>query len=100
MCLQPKYITNRCLHYDLYKPLKIQVPCGKCEECKNTIRNEWFTRCYYEWRRHQESTFFYTLTYNNENLPKWNGIQHFSKQHRKEWAKFRQDAKNPLSHTL
>lgn len=82
MCLSPKYITNRTLHYDLFKPLKLQVPCGKCEDCKRHNRNEWFVRSYYEWLRHgKTNTFFYTLTYNNENLPLFQGIQHFSKRH-------------------
>lgn len=80
MCLSPKYITNRCLHYDLFKPLKLQVPCGKCEECKSKNRNDWFTRCYFEWQRCRESSFFYTLTYNNEHLPKYCGVQRFSKR--------------------
>ena len=81
MCLSPRYITNRTLHYDLFKPLKMQVPCGKCEECRSMNRNEWFTRCYYEWLRNRNNTFFYTLTYNNDNLPKFKGVSHFSKRH-------------------
>ena len=81
MCLSPKYITNRTLHYDLFQPLKIQVPCGKCEECKKVVRNDWFIRCVYEWQRNQNgSTFFYTLTYNNEHLPRIGGFPCFSKR--------------------
>lgn len=82
MCTNQRYITNRSLHYDLFKPLKLSVPCGKCEECKRQNRNEWFVRSYYEWLRHDKTnTFFYTLTYNNDNLPLYQGIQHFSKRH-------------------
>lgn len=82
MCLSPRYITNRSLHFDLYKKVKMQVPCGKCEECKQVNRNEWFCRCYYEWMKNrQNDTYFYTLTYNNENLPVYMGVPHFSKRH-------------------
>lgn len=81
MCTNTKYITNRSLHYDLYQPLKIPVSCGKCEECRRSNRNDWFVRAYYEWRSNKGSTFFYTLTYNNQNLPKYQGVPHFSKIH-------------------
>lgn len=81
MCLSPKYITNRSLHYDLFKPLKLQVPCGKCEECKKVNRNEWFIRCVYEWKNHDyKNTYFYTLTYNNEHLPTLDGLPIFRKR--------------------
>lgn len=87
MCLQPKYITNRTLHFNLFQPLKISVPCGKCEECKSQIRNEWFTRCYFEWQRHRLSTFFYTLTYNNEHVPMFEGFTCFRKKDLQDFLK-------------
>lgn len=58
----------------------MQVPCGKCEECRSMNRNEWFIRCYFEWQRCRNSSFFYTLTYNNEHLPLYQGHQRFSKR--------------------
>ena len=87
MCLSPKYITNRTLHYTLFQPLKLQVPCGKCEECRSANRNEWFTRCYFEWLRNRNSTYFYTLTYNNDNVPRFNGFTCFSKRHLQAFLK-------------
>lgn len=85
-CLNPKYITNRSLHWNLFQPLKLQVPCGKCEECKKVSRNGWFVRSYYEWQSSQ-CTFFYTLTYNNEHLPAFNGIACFRKKDLQDFTK-------------
>lgn len=80
MCLQPKKILNRSLHFDETKPLYLTVPCGHCVECLRAKRDEWFTRCYYEWQVPGTMTFFYTLTYNNENLPKFGNLPCFSKR--------------------
>ena len=79
-CENPKIIINRSLHWNDTLPIKLRVPCGKCESCRNSQRNDWFVRCYYEWLSHHTTTFFYTLTYNNENLPVYDGIPHFSKR--------------------
>lgn len=82
MCISPKYIVNRSLHYDLFKPLKMAVPCGKCEECRLRHRNDWFVRCYYQWKMsNYRNVFFYTLTYNNDNLPHIMKSPCFSKRH-------------------
>ena len=97
MCLSPRYITNRSLHWNLFQPLKLQVPCGKCEECKRSNRSDWFVRSYYEWLKSQTSTYFYTLTYNNDNLPKFDGIACFRKKDLQDFLKrlrFRLDKYN------
>lgn len=101
MCLSPKYITNRSLHYDLFQQLRLPVACGKCEECKQQNRSEWFTRCFFEWKKNDcKNTYFYTLTYNKENLPLWNGIQHFSKRHLQLFMKRLRKLLNPLGITI
>lgn len=97
MCLAPKYITNRSLHWNLFQPLKLSVPCGKCEECKRSNRSDWFVRSYYEWQKCKTSTFFYTLTYNNEHLPLFDGIACFKKKDLQDFLKrlrFRLDKYN------
>lgn len=83
MCLSPVKITNNSAHFSSDTDnLYFYVPCGKCEECKQSLRNEWFVRCYFEWSKNSpQSTFFYTLTYNNDNLPSKYGIACFSKRH-------------------
>lgn len=97
MCLSPKYITNRTLHWNLFQSLKLAVPCGKCEECRRTNRNDWFVRSYFEWIKCRKSTFFYTLTYNNEHLPLFDGIACFRKKDLQDFLKrlrFRLDKYN------
>lgn len=42
-------------------------------------QSSWFVRCYYEWMQSAQ-TFFYTLTYNNDNLPHRYGMPCFSKR--------------------
>lgn len=79
MCVSPIRIKNRSNHFDTNQPLYFSVPCGKCYECLKAKRNEWFVRCYYEWKQ-SFSAFFYTLTFNNENLPTFMGKPCFSKR--------------------
>lgn len=81
MCLSPKRILNRTNHWNESKPLYLTVPCGRCDECRNKQRNDWFVRSFFEWQKKGVTTFFYTLTYNNDNLPKYLGIPCFSKRH-------------------
>lgn len=44
------------------------VPCGKCNACLVRQRMEWAVRLQYEERK-SHSSFFVTLTYDNEHLP-------------------------------
>lgn len=46
------------------------VPCGKCESCKKSKRDSYLLRCMAEFQRSQEKACFFTLTYNNINLPR------------------------------
>lgn len=80
MCLQPRTILNRSHHFDETKPQYLVVPCGRCDECRRKKQNEWFVRCFYEWHSNPHRTYFYTLTYNQEHLPKYLGVPHFSKR--------------------
>lgn len=80
MCLSPKTIINRSLHFSIEKPLMLSVPCGKCEECRRTQQNGWFVRSYFQWQECPQSTYFYTLTYNNANLPRIGSYPCFSKR--------------------
>lgn len=83
MCYRPLHIKNNCSHYDSYTmPLYFSCPCGKCEDCKRARQSEWFIRSFYEWERVKHiggCGFFYTLTFNDENLPKYKGIKCFDR---------------------
>lgn len=82
MCLCPKVIYNRVNHFDpVQHPLMMQVPCGKCDECAQLQHNSWFVRCWAEYMSSETAqTYFYTLTYNNENLPTHFGLPCFDKR--------------------
>lgn len=75
MCLSPidiinpsKYISLK--HRDQYI---LQVPCGHCAECQQTLSNQWFFRIFHEWIDIQNQkngyVYFDTLTYSPEHLP-------------------------------
>lgn len=51
----------------------VQVPCGHCIPCRINKSLEWLIRLEYENQCHPYSSFV-TLTYNDENLPKDNGL--------------------------
>lgn len=46
----------------------IDIPCGKCPECRLAYAKQWATRCIIEMQDH-ESTLFLTLTYDDEHVP-------------------------------
>lgn len=61
-CLSPKRIVNPYTH-------KVQlVPCGKCASCMNARGQRWVQRLDQE-RYCWQYALFFTLTYNNDNLP-------------------------------
>lgn len=55
-------------------PHGIYVPCGRCLFCRIQKRNEWTLRLFNELQYHDHSSF-YTLTYNDENLPENGSIR-------------------------
>lgn len=46
----------------------IELPCGKCDECRYKHAKMWANRCYLESKYHKKSCYI-TLSYNPENLP-------------------------------
>lgn len=46
----------------------IQVPCGKCLECRLQYTRSWADRCVLE-SKNSKHNYFITLTYNDESLP-------------------------------
>ena len=74
MCLKPVTITNPTERIAISggQPLKLEVPCGKCAECKKAKRLEWHFRTYHECLDCvNKGGFIYydTLTYAPEYLP-------------------------------
>lgn len=75
MCLTPVLIKNRSRRYrNLIDPYCMEVPCGHCSQCQKNKLDSWFVRGYAEYKRVTSKggfVLFPTLTYDNENLPKW-----------------------------
>lgn len=66
MCLNPWYKKlheTGILRYDYVK-----LPCGKCVECRSARANDWRKRLMLE-NDCSLSSFFVTLTYDNDHLP-------------------------------
>lgn len=51
----------------------IQVPCGKCLECRIQHARDWADRCVIEAKQYDHN-YFVTLTYDDEHLPERNSL--------------------------
>ena len=51
----------------------IQVPCGKCLECRIQHARQWADRCVLESKKYKDN-YFVTLTYDDEHLPERNSL--------------------------
>lgn len=82
MCLSPIHITrsgSRFQKLGLMNDYKVShsndgivaydVPCGKCEECLQTKKNDIYVRCYHEYNQCNQNALFLTLTYDDLHLP-------------------------------
>jgi hypothetical protein len=54
---------------------QVSLPCGQCIGCRLERSRQWAMRCIHEAQLHQNNCFI-TLTYNDENLPKNNSLDH------------------------
>ena len=72
MCYNPIIIPNKRNELDLHShPLFQTVPCGHCQACILSKRNDWFVRLYYEWQKYKTTgmVVFPTLTFNDDRIP-------------------------------
>lgn len=53
----------------------LQLPCGRCDGCRLERSRQWAIRCVHESKLHEQNCFI-TLTFNNENLPIHNSLDH------------------------
>lgn len=75
-CLHPYVINKGRFHIDPCGKIvndELRLPCGKCEHCLQRRQKDWSLRLNIEYENSFNPVFL-TLTYNNENLPKHNGI--------------------------
>lgn len=74
MCLNPRKIINPTSRVSRTggQPLYLEVPCGKCAECKDNIRLQWHFRSYQHCDdviRRGGYVLYDTLTYRPEDVP-------------------------------
>lgn len=84
MCYQPIQIYNNSKQIGNYSPIIYTVPCGECGECRQQKGVDICLRCMAEYQTCKQLggyAFFDTLTYNNQNLPKFHGVSCFDKTH-------------------
>lgn len=55
--------------------VQIQLPCGQCIGCRLERSRQWGMRCMHEAQMHTDNCFI-TLTYNEENAPHRNNLNH------------------------
>lgn len=83
MCYKPIRIINRKIDWNPnFDKLYFEVPCGKCKECQASQIKSWSLRAYYEFLRTKSKggeVYNFTLTYDDEHLPKQYGIATFCK---------------------
>lgn len=56
---------------DKYEFLYQCVACGHCQLCIDKKRNDFSARCAFESQTSPNRALFVTLTYSNENIPRW-----------------------------
>lgn len=80
MCVSPLKIINNASYVDptCSKYYRL-VPCGRCYQCRNRAVNDWTVRNFAEYKA-SVATYFYTLTFSEVNVPRYNDILCFDKQ--------------------
>lgn len=53
---------------DGIKDMQVQIPCGRCVDCRLEYSRAWASRCVLESKNHDANSFI-TLTYDNDHLP-------------------------------
>lgn len=74
MCLNPITIPNQTKYLSLRHKdaFLMQIPCGKCAECQQTLSNQWYYRAWYQFNDVCDRggyVLFDTLTYAPKYLP-------------------------------
>lgn len=94
-CTHPIRLIKK-IPRDIY-PDGLEVPCGKCLNCRIQKRKEWALRCYHELSYHDRSSFV-TLTYDEDHVPDNYSL---SKHHVQKWLKrLRKQMTNSLKYFL
>lgn len=71
MCHSPIRILNPKLDFTLRDRLTLDVPCGKCSECRSMREREWFVRSYFQWldcMKRGGFALYITLTFDDKKF--------------------------------
>lgn len=83
MCVNKIYIKNNKLDFNpAIDRFYNYVPCGQCDECLYQRSLQYENRAIAEFEDNQSKggvSFYYTLTYNDKTVPKFKGVNVFSK---------------------
>lgn len=73
MCLNPRFFHPQHVYSNnVLNSSAVLAACGKCEECRESKRNEWVNRLCFEYddcTKNGGSAVFLTFTYNDSHLP-------------------------------
>ena len=74
MCLNPVKIrvNNAYLSHGTLQPMYLNIPCGRCSECVQLKRDQFYLRTYWESKKCFDQNgyvYFETLSYRTEDLP-------------------------------
>ena len=72
-CFDKSIVFDETRKHDIVRSLNL--PCGQCIGCRLERSRQWAMRCMHEAQMHEENCFI-TLTYNQENLPHDNSLDH------------------------
>lgn len=98
MCLNPIRIKidpeNKIHFYNIEHVYgkEYLIDCGHCLECQKKYSRSWLVRLLMEFQDYKDTTYFITLTYNDDNVPislSKRDVQLFLKRLRKEVGIFR-----------
>lgn len=84
MCVRPIFVPGSSPSSPLpehCRSVKNIVPCNKCYECQQMIVDGYVTRCVFEYLhtiKNGGCCFYYTLTYNDAYIPRYNGLKCFN----------------------
>lgn len=105
MCVNKLRVKNNKIEFNsLTDRLYNYVPCGKCEECLKNRVQQYETRLVAEYescKKNGGNSFFYTLTYDEQHVPRFYNHRVFSKYDVQKFLKrLRKELKTPFRYFL
>lgn len=78
-CLRSRKIKNPIdpKKKGFYDKSSISISDCRCSKCRKSKQNDWLVRSYFEYTSKKTSAFFVTLDFDDEHLPRYDGIPCF-----------------------